>query len=551
MTEKYIQKIEKDIDNDFKFLKSDIINLIDLKELETANANYDCFKDEVYKQIYILILYNFFQNNLEEMNLFCKTLKNNKNSYHKLSSLINQCEDNNRFKLFMYLSNNDTIKVIVEQLIKEDCIFEKSLIKEDIEDSLIEYISFYCTINSIPYIDIIPTRSNDLINDIAKVYLQEISKIPLLSSEDELSLTTSYIKTRDKDIRDKIIESNLKLVVNVAKKNIDKGLEFIDLIGEGNIGLMKAVERFDPSMGFKFATYATWWINQSIQRAIKNQSRNIRIPVAVVEKMQKYLQTIRKITEKEGRVPSDQEMANTLNVPLEKILEYKRLLNDTISLSEIVKDSNNKDIELIETIEDKSNILVYNNFTEKGELEEALKKMPIKEATVLRLRYGLNPEQKCYSQNQIAKIYPQLGLSQDKVTHQRISQLEIKGLQKLKDIITAKPKTKKTRTKKSQAHDHEKIKKPQGALKNTDIKMLSFLRSCSGTDIKVIEDFLGEEELAMLKKYFGDDLANPVLNRKTNYEDVLHIKRVIFPKIYGLYIDGYIMNESSLVLKRK
>lgn len=145
---------------------------------------------------------------------------------------------------------------------------------------------------------------------------------------------------------------------------------------------MKAVERFDPSMGFKFATYATWWINQSIQRAIKNQSRNIRIPVAVVEKMQKYLQTIRKITEKEGRVPSDQEMANTLNVPLEKILEYKRLLNDTISLSEIVKDSNNKDIELIETIEDKSNILVYNNFTEKGELEEALKKMPIKEATV-------------------------------------------------------------------------------------------------------------------------------------------------------------------------
>ena len=149
MTEKYIQKIEKDIDNDFKFLKSDIINLIYLKELETANANYDCFKDEVYKQIYILILYNFFQNNLEEMNLFCKTLKNNKNSYHKLSSLINQCEDNNRFKLFMYLSNNDTIKVIVEQLIKEDCIFEKSLIKEDMEDSLIEYISFYCTINSI------------------------------------------------------------------------------------------------------------------------------------------------------------------------------------------------------------------------------------------------------------------------------------------------------------------------------------------------------------------------------------------------------------------
>ena len=120
MTEKYIQKIEKDIDNDFKFLKSDIIDLIDLKELETTNANYDCFKDEVYKQIYILILYNFFQNNLEEMNLFCKTLKNNKNSYHKLSSLINQCEDNNRFKLFMYLSNNDTIKVIVEQLIKED-----------------------------------------------------------------------------------------------------------------------------------------------------------------------------------------------------------------------------------------------------------------------------------------------------------------------------------------------------------------------------------------------------------------------------------------------
>ena len=177
--------------------------------------------------------------------------------------------------------------------------------------------------------------------------------------------------------------------------------------------------------------------------------------------------------------------------------------------------------------------------------------MPIKEATVLRLRYGLNPEQKCYSQNQIAKIYPQLGLSQDKVTHQRISQLEIKGLQKLKDIITAKPKTKKTRTKKSQAHDHEKIKKPQGALKNTDINMLSFLRSCSGTDIIVIEDFLGEEELVMLKKYFGDDLANPVLNRKTNYEDVLHIKRVIFPKIYGLYIDGYIMNESSLVLKRK
>ena len=303
-----------------------------------------------------------------------------------------------------YLCNNDTIKVIVEKLIEEDCIFEKSLIKEDIEDSLIEYISFYCTIHSIPYIDIIPTRSNDLINDIAKVYLQEISKIPLLSSEEELSLTTSYIETRDKDIRDKIIESNLKLVVNVAKKNIDKGLEFIDLIGEGNIGLMKAVERFDPSMGFKFATYATWWINQSIQRAIKNQSRNIRIPVAVVEKIQKYLQTIRKITEKEGRVPSDQEMANTLNVPLEKILEYKRLLNDTISLSEIVKDSNNKDIELIETIEDKSNVLVYNNFTEKGQLEEALKKIPIKEATVLRLRYGLNPEQKCYSQKQIAKI---------------------------------------------------------------------------------------------------------------------------------------------------
>ena len=277
-------------------------------------------------------------------------------------------------------------------------------------------------------------EENSDMSDSIKLYLKSIGQYPLLSIEEEKILA----KAKDQGVfeaRQKLIVSNFRLVVNIAKRYMNNGLSFEDLIQEGNIGLMKAVEKFDVSKGFKFSTYATWWIRQSITRALAEQSRTIRIPVHMVESINKMKKFETSFSREFERDPSYEEIANALGVNIERVREYKKADQDVMSLDAPVAEE--KDTTLSEFIVD----------DEINLEDEALSKINLKnlidimgealnerEAMVLILRFGLKDGQQ-RTLEQVGRIFD--------VTRERIRQIEGKALRKLRHYINKKPKRKK------------------------------------------------------------------------------------------------------------
>ena len=261
------------------------------------------------------------------------------------------------------------------------------------------------------------------IDDPVRMYLREIGKIPLLSFDEELELAQKVLDG-DEDAKKKLSESNLRLVVSIAKKYVGRGMLFLDLIQEGNMGLIKAVEKFDYTKGYKFSTYATWWIRQAITRAIADQARTIRIPVHMVETINKLIRTSRLLLQRLGREPSPEEIAQELEISVEKVMEIQKIAQDPVSLETPIGEED--DSHLGDFIQDDDSpapqdAAAYTML--KEQLEEVMNTLTPREAKVLKLRFGLEDGK--------ARTLEEVGKEFD-VTRERIRQIEAKALRKLR-----------------------------------------------------------------------------------------------------------------------
>ena len=261
------------------------------------------------------------------------------------------------------------------------------------------------------------------VDDPVRMYLREIGKIPLLSYEKELELAKKILKN-DEEAKQELAEANLRLVVSIAKKYVGRGMLFLDLIQEGNMGLIKAVEKFDYTKGFKFSTYATWWIRQAITRAIADQARTIRIPVHMVETINRLIRTSRHLLQQLGREPTPEEIAQEMEVPVEKVMEIQKIAQDPVSLETPIGEED--DSHLGDFIQDEDSPAPHDaaSYTLlKEQLEEVMNTLTPREAKVLKLRFGLEDGK--------ARTLEEVGREFD-VTRERIRQIEAKALRKLR-----------------------------------------------------------------------------------------------------------------------
>ena len=261
------------------------------------------------------------------------------------------------------------------------------------------------------------------VDDPVRMYLREIGKIPLLTYEEELDLA-QRILDGDEAAAQKLAESNLRLVVSIAKKYVGRGMLFLDLIQEGNMGLIKAVEKFDYHKGFKFSTDATWWIRQAITRAIADQARTIRIPVHMVETINKLIRTSRHLLQQLGREPTPEEIAKEMEIPVEKVMEIQKIAQDPVSLETPIGEED--DSHLGDFIPDDDSPAPQDSAAYtllREQLEEVMSTLTPREAKVLKLRFGLE-DGKARTLEEVGKEF--------QVTRERIRQIEAKALRKLR-----------------------------------------------------------------------------------------------------------------------
>ena len=261
------------------------------------------------------------------------------------------------------------------------------------------------------------------VDDPVRMYLREIGRIPLLTYDEELDLAKKVLQG-DEEAKQKLAESNLRLVVSIAKKYVGRGMLFLDLIQEGNMGLIKAVEKFDYTKGFKFSTYATWWIRQAITRAIADQARTIRIPVHMVETINKLIRTSRHLLQQLGREPTPEEIATEMEIPVEKVIEIQKIAQDPVSLETPIGEED--DSHLGDFIQDDDSPAPQDSAAYtmlREQLEEVMNTLTPREAKVLKLRFGLE-DGKSRTLEEVGREF--------QVTRERIRQIEAKALRKLR-----------------------------------------------------------------------------------------------------------------------
>ncbi len=314
---------------------------------------------------------------------------------------------------------------------------DSRLEKLDISPEQIGEVYKYVEDCDISIMDVITTVDDDLmkgvaevsIDDPVKMYLKDIGKVPLLQADEETELAKK-MQEGDEDAKRQLSEANLRLVVSIAKRYVGRGMLFLDLIQEGNLGLMKAVEKFDYTKGFKFSTYATWWIRQAITRAIADQARTIRIPVHMVETINRQIRVSRALLQEYGREPTPEEIAKEMGISPEKVMEIQKIAQDPVSLETPIGEE--EDSHLVDFIEDDktvspSDVAAYSMLHE--ELISSLHKLTPREEMVLRLRYGID-DGKPRTLEEVGKEF--------NVTRERIRQIEAKALRKLRSPVKSR-----------------------------------------------------------------------------------------------------------------
>ena len=315
-------------------------------------------------------------------------------------------------RLFEFLDQNkvDVIRMGTEDELDPDLFIEEEMELDEEEEIDMEHLDL-----SVP--------EGVSLEDPVRMYLKEIGKIPLLGMEDEVELAKK-MELGDPEARKRLAESNLRLVVSIAKRYVGRGMQFLDLIQEGNLGLIKAVEKFDYTKGYKFSTYATWWIRQAITRAIADQARTIRIPVHMVETINRLVRTSRQLLQELEREPTTEEIAARLDLPVERVSEIMKMSQEPVSLETPIGEE--EDSHLGDFIQD-DNVLVPQDaaaFTLLHEqLMEVLLTLTEREQKVLRLRFGLDDGR--------PRTLEEVG-KQFNVTRERIRQIEAKALRKLR-----------------------------------------------------------------------------------------------------------------------
>ena len=290
--------------------------------------------------------------------------------------------------------------------------------------------------NGITVVDSV-SRNSDLyrsvadvaIDDPVKMYLKDIGKVPLLSPDEEADLARRMLEG-DEEAKQRLSEANLRLVVSIAKRYVGRGMLFLDLIQEGNLGLMKAVEKLDHTKGFKFSTYATWWIRQAITRAIADQARTIRIPVHMVETINRQVRAQRALLQELGREPTPEEIAHYMGISTEKVIEIQKIAQDPVSLETPIGEE--EDSHLMDFIEDNKTIAPSDVAAQtmlREQLISALHKLTPREEKVIRLRYGLDDGR----QRTLEEVGKEFN-----VTRERIRQIEAKALRKLRNPSKSK-----------------------------------------------------------------------------------------------------------------
>lgn len=305
---------------------------------------------------------------------------------------------------------------LYDQLLKKDIdVFESVLGDEEEEIEINQKLE--------KELEEVKTMNKKTVNDPVRMYLREIGRIPLLKREEEIALAQK-VERGDKRAKARLTQSNLRLVVSIAKKYMGRGMSFLDLIQEGNKGLIRAVEKYDWTKGFKFSTYATWWIRQAITRAIADQARTIRIPVHMVERINKLIRTQRRLMQELGRDPTDEEVGKELDMEPERVREILKIAQKTTSLETPIGDE--EDSLLGDFIPDDRTISPYEATSKQlmhENLDEALSGLTERESKVLQMRFGLNGS-KPLTLEEVGKNFG--------VTRERIRQIESKALRKLR-----------------------------------------------------------------------------------------------------------------------
>ena len=367
-------------------------------------------------------------------NLMKKAREEKVVSYEEINSILSEGFSTQIIDQLIKKLQDDGVNIVVPIKDKQDILKAQEMMPEEIEksevvdfedpdDEFIESEIDDSEVDKLLQTDLLKMAESMDVDEPIKMYLREIGQIPLLSYEEEIDYAQRVLNG-DEEAKQKLIESNLRLVVSIAKKHTNRGLKMLDLIQEGNMGLMKAVEKFEYEKGFKFSTYATWWIRQAITRAIADQGRTIRIPVHMIETINKIKKESRIILQETGKEPTAEELAKKLEIPVDKVKNILEMNQDPISLETPV--GSEEDSELGDFVEDDKFLNPYDATTRvllKEQLDEILKTLNEREEMVLRYRYGLDDgSQKTLEE--VGKIF--------NVTRERIRQIEVKALRKLR-----------------------------------------------------------------------------------------------------------------------
>ena len=516
----------------------------------------------------IKVVSNFIKKNIKPQNKY----QDNIISFEKI---VNFFHDFNCFPppnlLIELIDKNDTLNKILQDVVENNLeILQKYDIDSKFSDDISKnFIELYCLKNNIEikkdddiqeedYTEFITDITNTVYtDDSVKMYLQEIHK-PILTKEQEKSLALR-IRNGDEKAKELFIERNLRLVIKVARKYTGHGISFLDLIQEGNLGLIKAVDKFDVTKGYKFSTYATCWIRQSIQRSLGDKSRNIRLPVHLYEKVKKYELLKKELSLKFNREPTFEELSKKMRVSIDTIYKYERLEHDTISLNMIVGDEDSE----LEDFISLSTESIDNQFIEenlKDVIENLLKNsnLTTKEIDILKLRFGIGTNDP-KTLEETGKIYG--------VSRERIRQIQEKALKKIRRSYNVKelaiymdnPKEAQKNIDryrlKYQQHSLQKIKLKDR--KESELKMemqektkrkskdnlYEYFSDYSKPEVSKVISRLDEDELELLHKRYGDNLLEPVKNDIDADEKEVIISNII-PRIQR-------MLEGKKVRRRK